>query len=88
MATASAVPMTHVSGGQAAAPARGYADLPCPRCGATDGLHVRLVDGDLGCSECSADDIGAEELRAIAARYLALAGWIEAMPADPAAGRE
>lgn len=65
-----------------AAPAkRGFADLPCIKCGVVDGVHLVLLDCEtFTCTECN-EEFTVEDVRAQLAKWAAVVEWIALAPA-------
>jgi hypothetical protein len=59
-----------------AAESKSKVSCPCPLCGATEGLSVRVHDLVVTCTECG-DDVGRRELVAMIESAERLLKWLD-----------
>lgn len=62
-------------------PSRGVPGVLCPSCGEKDTLLLHLHDARIECGNC-AEELSADDLRLMARKLLAMADWIDAIPAE------
>jgi uncharacterized protein (DUF983 family) len=60
--------------------AKGFPDLPCPRCGEAGAIRLLLEDlTTFTCAACDAE-FTAEEVRALVTAWLPVLAWIDLAP--------